>query len=143
MIKARLTTSGSGGVIILSSSNTQYQIALTSTDDNGFITGPISVSGSDIVVNQATDLDIYASINFEYNNNPSQCTLRLGIKINGVIRKESTSTFTENDPISMDVRTLERLNPGDRISVYVSTDRGSPYLYVNKDRMYTYLSLIS
>lgn len=134
MIKARLTTPGDGGIITLNNANVDYQIPFTSTDDNGFIVGSLSTSGNDVIVGKSTYLNLYASAEIEFNNNSTPCTITLAIKINNVVVKNSYMSFTVNDPLTLCVETFEKVNIADRVSVSISTTRGSPSLYVNKYR---------
>ncbi len=134
MIKARLTTPGESGLIYLTSANTQYQLPFTSTDDKGFIVGALSTSGNDVIVGKSTYLNLYASAEVEFNGNSTPCTVTLAIKINNVTVKEAYLSFTVNSALTVCAETFEKVNIADKISVTISTSRGSQSLAVNKYR---------
>lgn len=138
-MSARLTTESEAPIIL---NTTNYvQLPLVSTDDNGFIQGSLSISGNEVVIGASDIYSLSISVQFEQNDQTPRNTMHFEIRKNGSLLAGTANSFLENDPISLSCSTLESLQVGDRISVWIQSSQASPRLIINTLRYFTYLTI--
>jgi hypothetical protein len=122
--------------------NTETKIPYTSAV-GGYISGSTSLnSNGDIVVSEAKNFFISASLGFEQNGTNVANTINLIVKKNGTPVLTAVNSYNENDQITVHNTAYIECNSGDVISAYVRFAVASSQTYLSPDNTCTFINIV-